>query len=363
MDKEYKYMVCTRCITYNHAPYIEDTLKGFAMQETTFPVVHCVIDDASTDGEQDVIRKYIKINSEQGSFSGEMTEETDSYSLIFMRHKDNKNCFFAVYLLKYNLWKKPDGGQIKEQYFARWHNQSKYAAMCEGDDYWIHPQKLQRQVEYLESHDGYGMVYTPYRQYFQSTATYRDVYTDENVKYDDNFKWDILEQKVVIGTCTPLVDAELYKSVCNIKDDYEGFLMGDTQTWFNLARLSKVGYIPEVMGVYRKHMGGATATFDTSRRAKFINACLDLDLHLAYKYGAPKRTVHVVKKLFGLQCFNLYFRTKDYEGARKVNDNYFYSNHLIGFIINIAQRLKIKNIHGLGTILRTAVKCGIIKLD
>ena len=55
-----KYMVCTRCFTYNHAPYIVDALNGFTMQQTTFPFVCTIIDDASTDGEQEVIKSYLK---------------------------------------------------------------------------------------------------------------------------------------------------------------------------------------------------------------------------------------------------------------------------------------------------------------
>ena len=53
MESEYKYMACTQCMTYNHSPYILETLKGFAIQQTSFPIVFCVIDDASPDGEAD----------------------------------------------------------------------------------------------------------------------------------------------------------------------------------------------------------------------------------------------------------------------------------------------------------------------
>ena len=58
-NTEYKYLVSVRCMTYNHAPYILDALNGFVMQKTTFPYVVQVVDDASTDGEQEVIRKYV----------------------------------------------------------------------------------------------------------------------------------------------------------------------------------------------------------------------------------------------------------------------------------------------------------------
>ena len=56
---EHKYMVRVSCMTYNHASYIEDAMNGFCMQETSFPFVCTIVDDASTDGEQDVIQKYL----------------------------------------------------------------------------------------------------------------------------------------------------------------------------------------------------------------------------------------------------------------------------------------------------------------
>ena len=60
------YMVNVKCMTYNHASFIEDTLNGFTMQETTFPFVCTIMDDASTDGEQDVIKEYLQEHFDLG---------------------------------------------------------------------------------------------------------------------------------------------------------------------------------------------------------------------------------------------------------------------------------------------------------
>lgn len=51
------HKVVVLSITYNHSKYIEDTLKGIAMQQTEFPFFFCVFDDASTDGEQEILRQ------------------------------------------------------------------------------------------------------------------------------------------------------------------------------------------------------------------------------------------------------------------------------------------------------------------
>ena len=83
-----KYMVCTRCFTYNQAPYIVDAMNGFAMQETTFPVVSLIVDDASTDGEPDVIRKYISENFQKPFRNVETDDAFIICDHVFLRFQD-----------------------------------------------------------------------------------------------------------------------------------------------------------------------------------------------------------------------------------------------------------------------------------
>lgn len=143
------FKVCVRCMTYNQASYIVDALNGFCMQQTSFPYVCCILDDASTDGEQEVIREYLEQNFDLEDKSVAKNEDTDDYVLTFARHKENHNCFFAVLYLKYNhysIWNR------KYQYISQWEDVSTYIANCEGDDYWIAPDKLEKQVHYLDCH-------------------------------------------------------------------------------------------------------------------------------------------------------------------------------------------------------------------
>ena len=70
-------------MTFNHAQYIEDALNGFTMQQTTFPYVCCIIDDASTDGEQEVIRNYLNEHFDLEDKMIARHEETDDYVLTF----------------------------------------------------------------------------------------------------------------------------------------------------------------------------------------------------------------------------------------------------------------------------------------
>lgn len=118
MDKP---VVTIICLTYNHAPYIRDALEGFVCQQTAFPFEVLVHDDASTDGTADIVRDYAR-----------------RYPRLIkpILQKENQHsrgvnlipgfCFPLV--------------------------QGRYVALCEGDDRWTAPTKLQRQVEALEQH-------------------------------------------------------------------------------------------------------------------------------------------------------------------------------------------------------------------
>ena len=135
------------CKTYNHAAYIKDALDGFVMQQTSFPFVCAIVDDASTDGEQTVIRAYLEAYfdfDEDGAYSKEAYFGHISYA----RHKTNRNCYFVVVCLKENHFSQK---KSKYPYIAEW-RRVKYSALCEGDDYWTDSLKLQKQVDYLESH-------------------------------------------------------------------------------------------------------------------------------------------------------------------------------------------------------------------
>ena len=120
--------VFVRCLTYNHEPYIEDALKGFAMQKTDFPFLAVVIDDCSTDGTADIVRKYEAM-----------------YPDIIK----------GIYL-PYNF---RSAHEDKRPYYQEYVDKATYWAECEGDDYWTDPYKLQKQVDFLESHPNYSMCF------------------------------------------------------------------------------------------------------------------------------------------------------------------------------------------------------------
>ena len=118
-------LVAIHCLVYNHEPYLRDCLEGFVMQQTNFPFVAIVHDDASTDGSATIIREY-----------------EEKYPDIIKPIYETEN-----------QWRKPDGSLGRIMNAAIDATGAKYVAMCEGDDYWTDPLKLQKQVDFLEADD------------------------------------------------------------------------------------------------------------------------------------------------------------------------------------------------------------------
>lgn len=282
MEKNYKYMVVTRCITYNHAPYIVDAMNGFTMQETSFPVITLIVDDASTDGEPEVIRDYLT----QHFHEPYRTEETDDYQLICANHKTNPNCTFVVFFLKYNHYSIK---KTKFPYLSEWLDNAKYHALCEGDDYWIHPGKLQIQVDFMECNSKFSLCF--------HDANTISLYINQSI---DKFHLPIYNRQYSAkhlfskGWFIPTASL-LYKASCLPKQDsfpewtkYPG-LGGDIVYQMFLAAKGPFYYIAEKMSVYRFGTPGSA----TERSKKYGN------------YGAYKTYLQFLKnanlQLYGNQ--------------------------------------------------------------
>lgn len=258
---EPKFLVRVSCMTYNQASFIEDAMNGFCMQKTDFPFVCVIIDDASTDGEQDVIRRYMTDNFDfQDAVSYD--QETDYGYVAYAPHKTNRECFFAVTFLKENHFCQK---KSKYPYFKKWY-QTKYVALCEGDDYWIDPLKLQKQVEFLESHEDYGFVGTNI-QIDQNGILKNEapVFSSGIVEGDFALIGDVF--KDAIGGPVARMVSLLYKRELVIP--YAKYVKGDILLESILAKQSKYACYQGYASVYRMGVGVSSSQNDLERAMRY----------------------------------------------------------------------------------------------
>ena len=240
MEKEYKYIVATRCFTFNHAPYVEDALRGFAIQETTFPVVYIIVDDASKDGEPDVLRHWA---SENLNANGTVLWRDMPYGQLAVAPLKNKTqSTFVILLLSENHYKKLNK---KFEYISEWHTNAKYNALCEGDDYWTDPYKLQKQVDFLDNHPDYTMCFHMADIKVENGASRTNYFVElEDREYTPQ---DIIP-KWIIPT-----HSMVWRS--NISDIWlsimPNFIFGDDVLYASCLREGKIWGMSQKMGVYR----------------------------------------------------------------------------------------------------------------
>ena len=232
MSNEIKPLVSICCLVYNHEPYLHDCFEGFVKQQTTFPFEILVHDDASTDHSADIIREY-----------------TAKYPYLFK----------PIYQAE-NQYSK--GIRVTNQYqYPR--AQGKYIALCEGDDYWTDPHKLQMQVDWLETHPKYSMCCTDAAIISPNKELNWSHYKkDTDIPINDM----ILGGGELIQTCTILFRKNLlvsYPQCC------KECAVGDypLQLWSVLN--GKVRYFASKTGAYRINHPGSWSSAQTNYSKSF----------------------------------------------------------------------------------------------
>lgn len=134
-------VVSILCTTYNHERYVESAIRGFLSQDCTHPFEILIHDDASTDLTQRVIRAW-----------------QQRYPSIIKPVLQTVNQMSR-------------GARPIETLLAR--AQGGFIATCEGDDYWVDPAKLQRQVDYLITHPDVSCTAHNYHHFVESSLTVR----------------------------------------------------------------------------------------------------------------------------------------------------------------------------------------------
>ncbi|WP_417860776.1 glycosyltransferase [Winogradskyella sediminis] len=216
----HKPLVSISCITYNHVDFIEEALNGFLMQETDFNFEVLIHDDASTDGTEEIIRTYQK---KFPSIIKPLYEET-------------------------NQWVK---GRKGSAVFNFPRAKGKYIALCEGDDYWADPLKLQKQVDFLENNQDVNICFT--RAHLLKNEEFRMHAVPEPFHVSSFEFIELIKHYNFIATCTVLFRKPKH---FEFPTWFHKLPFGDLGVYKLVSEGKKVQCIDEVMSVYRIHDNG-----------------------------------------------------------------------------------------------------------
>lgn len=230
------------CLTFNHGRYIRQTLEGFISQKTNFPYEVIIHDDASKDDTADIIREYAEKYPE---IIRPILQKENQYS-----RKVNIHSTYVIPLIR-----------------------GRYVALCEGDDYWTDPSKLQRQVDALDQNPGC----------FMSTHRVIEVLEDgtpNGVRFPGHaLQSGVLSAKrfLELGktysfhTSSYFMRAEQYKKC---KMDPPEFVklcdVGDEAYMLFFAHCGDVFYIDETMSCYRRGVLGSWSLAQRQDTAKMV---------------------------------------------------------------------------------------------
>lgn len=224
MDKN-PVLLSICCITYNHENYISQAIEGFLAQKTSFNFEIIIHDDASTDATASIVKKY---------------------------EQEHPNLIKAIY-------------QKENQYsqgIKPWPNfvfpiaRGKYIALCEGDDYWTDPYKLQKQVDFLEANPEYNLTCHRYQTYNETTKTLTEdgnevCFTDGN---EEGLPFDApyIFKRWISKTLTVVFRKDHDYSSVLAQYQYAR----DVHLFYHILKNGKGFFFPFIGGVYRVHGGG-----------------------------------------------------------------------------------------------------------
>ena len=298
-----------KCMVYNQAPYIRQCLDGFVMQQTNFPFIAIVHDDASTDGSASIIQEYADRYPE---IIRPLFEEENQYSKPGM----------TIGRMLLNM-------EVPESV--------KYIAICEGDDYWTDPLKLQKQVDFLECHPDFSICHHRIRIFNQDTNLFEEppAMSLPNITSID----DLVRGNHIINL------SAVYRNVHLSEDDMAliaNVYPADYPSHLVYAQYGKIYKQDDIMGVYRHGSGVWSSVMNTQQTEHTLNMLRRVILHFDKRLDFTGQYNHYLWKLY-----NDYYLAGNVEAIfdRTVEDITYSREGVINFLMYMG-REQIRNTKG-----------------
>ena len=221
------------CVTYNQAKYIRRAIGSFLTQKTDFPFEIILADDCSTDGTSAICAEYAA------------------------KYPD---------LVHYLPSEKNVGG-VENERRAIEAAQGEYIAVCEGDDYWIDKQKLQKQVEFMDAHLDYSVTWTQYMKYRPEDDGYTVDGNDDlfrGGKYSADITTHMFLHRWITQYLTMVFRRSAYDNTWCKKYKY----YRDSHQFYHLLQNGKGAILNFYGGIYRPTGEGVYSDLDHLKRQK-----------------------------------------------------------------------------------------------
>lgn len=286
-------MVSVSCIAYNHGKYIRQCLEGLVNQITTFKYEILVHDDASTDNTADIIREY---EEKYPDLIKPIYQTENQYHKV--------RSIGAVY-------------QVPRM-------QGKYAAVCEGDDFWTDPYKLQKQFDIMEKNPNCSICVHRVKDVLENG--------EDSGKCHPNFPMEegVINLKKYLDiasnysaypfqTTSYFMRMDVKRESVNNPPPFAGkFGVGDVPTMLFALMKGDMYYIDEIMTCYRLQAKGSWSSIIVNDEKKK----LDYLEKLVYGYEIFDDCTNFnyhneVEKICEEKKFRIAFLSKDYKGLLK----------------------------------------------
>ena len=218
-DANSEILVSVSCTSFNHGEYIRRCIEGFLMQKTNFEFEILIHDDASTDNTQEIIKEF------------------------WAKYPDR----VKPILQTENQYSKGERGMMLRFNFPR--ARGKYIAICEGDDYWSDPEKLQKQVDFLEQNPDYVLCFHDVHVLLSSGELKSDFITKIPEDYQD------LATLAKVGNYIHTPSVIFRNQVQNMPAYALKATTGDYFLYCYLGQFGKFKHLNESMAVYRYGVG------------------------------------------------------------------------------------------------------------
>ena len=229
-------LVSVCCITYNHEQFIREAVDSFLMQETNFSIEIIIHDDASTDNTAKMIKEY---------------QEKYPYLIKLILQTENQYSLKGFGFIS-DVFKEARG---------------KYIALCEGDDYWTDPLKLQKQVDFLESDP--NIVIVGHRvKYLNNKNQNSQEYISAEEKEVGNVI-DILKRNY-LPTASVILRRSAMPDLSWLIEIIQDLKQGDWPLFVFTAQNGKILFLNEVLAVYRVHGTSVWSSLSAKDRLIYI---------------------------------------------------------------------------------------------